>query len=545
MSPQVVRSLFQAGHKLPAVSEVFGSDEFLVDKEVVSELLGADIALEGCPLLGHSVCASHGRRKELDRICSAFSALTKSLGPTVAKSGDALLMCTGSQVTLGDHDRQRLFVLLNGVNYNPVFQDFTECMLEGQGHDIHSEELDIPFEVSVKYGTLRLQLPGGEAEALEGFAHLTVDELALRMLDLADAWQISVLSYEPLSPLLMRVTGVDPDAKHINVQDIGQQRLVRGALSAFFADIGSDPLAAGAAMAKAPSTGPSPSQAPPSAPGLPATAAGLAHADDLDMVEPNSEATSVEEEGVDRGIRMFESLFDDDDDVMDAAEQPAAAAAESVTVTTVDLDLLALAEGVLIDPRDTGDLLSAPQEFDDKPDEVLIGPSPGSATTPAASSAAASSSSSSSGAAPTATAAEHLGGILESLVESAGIEGPGAHSSLAAAAEGEAAQQRERPAGAQSVPGAPEGWVMTKKGHVFTAGDRFAGRITGWGSNCSIKCDAHGTTCGKAVIRAKYTNGQLMHWLAAGRQHPAEWNALPSDVSLLVKRHKAEFPAPT
>lgn len=54
--PVMIQQAFQQGQRLPSYSEVYNPDEFYIKDGLGGELLGADNALDGCPVQRRNVC---------------------------------------------------------------------------------------------------------------------------------------------------------------------------------------------------------------------------------------------------------------------------------------------------------------------------------------------------------------------------------------------------------------------------------------------------------------------------------------------------------
>lgn len=92
----------------------------------------------------------------------------------------------------------------------------------------------------------------------------------------------------------------------------------------------------------------------------------------------------------------------------------------------------------------------------------------------------------------------------------------------------------------QTVPGGPPGWTLTGRGSVFTPRFKKAGRLTGWGSNKSMKCDFH-SRCSLAKPKAAVTEGKLLVWLAVGGGPdlaPPEYAAIATSISHAEQHNK-------
>jgi hypothetical protein len=82
---------------------------------------------------------------------------------------------------------------------------------------------------------------------------------------------------------------------------------------------------------------------------------------------------------------------------------------------------------------------------------------------------------------------------------------------------------------------------VAKDGYVFSNANRLVGRLTSWGKNVSMKCQAHGGSCSLAKGRHKVTDEALLAWLNRASEVvvPAGANAAEERAAAVL--HKAMF----
>lgn len=542
--------------------QVFNISEFAVQEPDEVQMLGADIVVESCPLLGRTVCQRHPEHALVTAIHNGMKALVDRLGKATVGTGDVLVMFEGrSPRGLDQAARRRIFALVSQVNYSPKFQDWTVCEPEDKD-DLSREVLALPSLVSIGLVPLPPNLFAGDGLCIH---HETGDDLALEMAGLALEWTLSVCQYELLTPMEMRVAGVEPSADlHIQCRAgkghqarrraVDVDKELAGVLqeAAALSSLG-DPLSSNNMLGRARRR-----TSAQSAPALVRARASAPNSAREARGAPLAEAVG-EEEGLWGHLAPEDSddHIPDDLDVAVPLERPPLA----------DVALSGLAEGLLIPVVDRSDIFSADIAGDgvQPPVEVAAASLVDTHSVPGvASSSADGRPSADELLRDPGAAAEMAAEVLDMALRVSGIDeatpsaGATADSAAvlvapAAPAAPEAMVPSPTPASSSAAPQAadgdsaqlgapiqngPSGWTMTSTGHVFCNERRYRGRISSWDRNVSVSCTLHG--CRKAKSRAKLTDGQLAQWLADGVAQCPPRAGVSKDT--LKKEHQRMFP---
>lgn len=545
--PKFVQEALSRAKALPSPQEVHNPTEFAVQAPEPGPLLGGDIILDPCPLLGRNVCRNHPDHDAVTRLHLAMKTMIDRLGKATADSGEVLFLFEGTQLkplAEGPGPAYRVFALLSQVTWSPRFCDWTLCVAEPVAATA-TADLQLPVLVDLETSPVQLapiQVGGPQI----GLRHETSDDLALHLSAMAWQWEIRICQYALVSPMRMKVTGFENNPVFCVKCDL-QSRVARtprptAGLSKELAEA----LALNAELQGSAASG-------GRGRGRGAAKAthrhGAAHA--VQPLGPRSSAAELVAVGSSRAETMEGA---DDLDKDDTFEGDGASSEDEGGVLVVGLaellegqpaideEMRSLTEGLLLPKVDRGALMAADLAAEDAwlPDVP---------TSIGIADLVAGAGSASSGAQAPAAAASSLDQALEGLDSVVGMAvdlscnadvqdgqpSTAAAASSSSAAEG-GASLASPPAALAAVPDDPQGplaappppkaqvgepiadgpigWAMTDRGYVFDADGRHRGRITMWGTSVSVKCTAHG--CSKAKGRAKVTNGQLAHWLARG-----------------------------
>lgn len=539
--PCLVQQAFRSGARLPPRDEVYDIGEFAVREPLPDfELRGDGVVLDNCPVKGRNICKLHPRHMHMSSIHAGIQSLVDRVGPAASRSCDIVAVFEGTglrepMASAGPVDR--VIALLASASFQPKFSDWVVCKPSASSALASSMELEFPVLVELAFAPTPLPSPSGE---LHGDAvclqHVTSDELSMMLSGRAEAWHIRSCEYELLSPLQMRLTNFVAEAT-LHIRCGSGVRTApsagRGRLPPDLAEV----LELNALCAQG-------------RPSRPRTRAPRVRQPPHERRSANASA------GADRDsaapIADFQPEADpdegEDEDFLGAFDFEA----DVLRPDGVDRELAALADGLVFceDADANEDLEEADVDAHLVPDVGFL--------------AGDLLSQDSGRQAQLAAGIDAMGEIMSNAAEMSGISVGGEPEAVAASSSsgpstlaggatapiaGEPAAQELQavsvvpppppPLVGVQIEGGPQNWSMTPKGHVFCDAGRLRGRITMWGTNVSVKCQAHG--CSKAKGRTKVADGALAQWLRRGIEECPVNEQTPKDVA--ARRHLSMFPA--
>ncbi len=520
--PRLVQQALVAMKHLPDDATVYNRTEFEIEQatQAEEELLGEDLALDGCMWQPRNSCNLNPLHVEIDAICEQGNRLCRRLGVEVARSVDVLVMFEGTELRgpqpgVAVH---RIFGLLSMVSYSPQFQVYTLCEPVGDVN-VQRPVLTFPLTVRICTGASCLEAYGYTGLLGLSFKHSTSDELAETFVALASSWALRLCDYEMVDAMQMKLVGLKdlPEPERAPAMD----SLVRSAL------LLQQPVSRGRGRSASARGGRGTDARRGRGRGRSAPARSRGSTGRLDA---SGSVVAAHARPV---------LHDWVDDQPDETEGPVEADPEGQPHEHVCRALLDVSEGLMIPAVEGGlyDAEDAPSEGDDELAVMHVGPD---IDDPSASA---------SSAAPTidhgvvrdifrdVDAALAVEGLIPDLAQpsipttsgtaTAEFSGPAVLAASSASAPAASSHEPmvppapigEAPADIAADSDPLRGWRISEKGgHVFTAENRYVGIITSWGKNISCKCRLdHTSKCTLAKTKAKVSQRDLMLWLHKGQ----------------------------
>lgn len=515
--PKFLQQVLGGGQRLPPGQQVYGAREFVVEDPLPGDLLGEGVVLDSCCHLGRNLCALHPNFDEIMKIHTSMVRLCERVGKQAMKTGDTLVIFEALQLRAGGADSQaKVFALATNMTYSPKFVDWTICHVVSEGRLGIGVPLSFPLEVDI--GFQRADLGHPALAAVDIIEHETSAELSRRLFELSGEWRLRVAQYDLVSPLRMRVVGVEPapqfDMRCSASGSAPVAQVARKGDKSLNSEL-QDALNLNAMLDDA---APTSRRSTSSAIG-----AGRAHRSRSHKAHRrHAEGGESDREDI-FGSDSEEDLPEDDCQQM-LVQQP-----------QIDCRLEELSADILMPAVDRGDLLAADME-----QEMAAATLDGGQVVPGELDVQEGLGASTEGGGPSASISDGIDaavGVLNLAAELAGVmaedegeaKASGAASSASASADplvtadaasgGEASKSVDAgnpPLVGSAVPGGPDGWSMSPSGYIFCPAGRHRGRITTWGkANVSIRCALH-PKCSQAKGRSKVSDGQLVHWLARG-----------------------------